>query len=196
MGNKEEKGGIIMAKIDIDKFVASVMDSTSGLTQHVCHCDLLNALKAQGLEYKNGEIIKTQRRVAAEAKEAIFDDEDEDERIRKAIINSVNYVDVSDALVATQQFFVDVSKGDMIAWLEKQGKPNKEYHRVPSTTLKRLYMNEAKYELLKSDIMEGIVGDFEKGTTHSYLTIKIPMLLCPSNCTKGDKVKLIIVRDE
>ena len=70
---------------------------------------------------------------------------------------------------------------------------NKEYHRVPSTTLKRLFMNEAKYELLKSDIMEGIVGDFEKGTTHSYLTIKIPMLLCPSNYAKGDKVKVIIV---
>ena len=73
---------------------------------------------------------------------------------------------------------------------------NKEYHKVPSTTLKRLYMNEAKYELLKSDIMEGIVGDFEKGTTHSYLTIKIPMLLCPSNCAKGDKVKLIIVMEK
>ena len=73
---------------------------------------------------------------------------------------------------------------------------NKEYHRVPSTTLKRLYMNEAKYELLKSDIIEGIVGDFEKGTTHNYLTIKIPMLLCPSNCAKGDKVKLIIIKEE
>ena len=76
------------------------------------------------------------------------------------------------------------------------GNNNKECHRVPSPTLKRLYMNEAKYELLKSDIMEGIVGDFEKGTTHNYLTIKIPMLLCPSNCAKGDKVKLIIIKEE
>ena len=49
---------------------------------------------------------------------------------------------------------------------------------------------------IKSDIMEGIVGDFEKGITHSYLTIKIPMLLCPSNCAKGDKVKIIIVMEE
>jgi hypothetical protein len=84
-------------------------------------------------------------------------------------------------------------------WQKKQivlNDNNKEYHRVHSTTLKRLYMNETKYELLKSDIIEGIVGDFEKGTTHNYLTIKIPMLLCPSNCAKGDKVKLIIIKEE
>ena len=112
--------------------------------------------------------------------------ESEDERIRKALVR-----------FHKSTIDIDGIKGaDILAWLEKQSNPNKEYHRVPSTILKRLYMNEAKYELLKSDIMEGIVGDFEKGTTHSYLTIKIPMLLCPSNCIKGDKVKLIIVREE
>ena len=112
--------------------------------------------------------------------------ESEDERIRKALVR-----------FHKSTIDIDGIKGaDILAWLEKQSNPNKEYHRVPSTILKRLYMNEAKYELLKSDIMEGIVGDFEKGTTHSYLTIKIPMLLCPSNCIKGDKVKLVIVREE
>lgn len=112
--------------------------------------------------------------------------ESEDDKIRNALIR-----------FHKSTIDVDGIKGEeVIDWLEKQGNPNKEYHRVPSTTLKRLYMNEAKYELLKSDIMEGIVGDFEKGTTYSYLTIKIPMLLCPSNCAKGDKVKLIIVREE
>ena len=114
--------------------------------------------------------------------------ESEDERIRKELIRETKG--------SEERLFEVITNEEFIAWLEKQGNPNKEYHRVPSTTLKRLYMNEAKYELLKSDIMEGIVGDFEKGTTHSYLTIKIPMLLCPSNCAKGDKVKLIIVREE
>ena len=116
--------------IDIDKFVASVMDSTSGLTQHVCHCDLLNALKAQGLEYKNGEIIKTQRRVAAEAKEALYTAEvetgdggikavvtkeisvkSEDEMIRKTIINALN----RDKSLTEDEAY------DCVAWLEKQG---------------------------------------------------------------------------
>lgn len=118
--------------------------------------------------------------------------ESEDERIRKRVLFSLQ----KDFMATKNSGCSTKDLEDCIAWLEKQGNLNKEYHRVPSTTLKRLYMNEAKYELLKSDIMEGIVGDFEKGTTHSYLTIKIPMLLCPSNCTKGDKVKLIIVREE
>ena len=114
--------------------------------------------------------------------------ESENEMIRKELIRETKG--------SEERLFEVITNEEFIAWLENQGNPNKEYHRVPSTTLKRLYMNEAKYELLKSDIMEGIVGDFEKGTTHSYLTIKIPMLSCPSNCAKGDKVKLIIVREE
>ena len=112
--------------------------------------------------------------------------ESEDERIKRNIIAALKGVG----------YYVWDLTNECFAWLEKLVNSNKGYHRVSSTTLKRLYMNEAKYELLKSDIMEGIVGDFEKGTTHSYLTIKIPMLLCPSNCAKGDKVKLIIVREE
>ena len=146
-----------------------------------------NALQAakHALDCEKQGLVTTDRvlieRMFPELKES------EDERIRKAILELVRQ---------SSEILDEQNQNNMIVWLEKQGNPNKEYHRVPSTTLKRLYMNEAKYELLKSDIMEGIVGDFEKGTTHSYLTIKIPMLLCPSNCTKGDKVKLIIVREE
>ena len=89
--------------------------------------------------------------------------------------------------------------------LEKQGEQkeqtllndnNKKYHRVPSTTLKRLYMNEVKYELLKEDITDGYIDTFVKEGSHNYLKIKIPMILCPTNCKKGDKVKLIIVKDK
>lgn len=131
---------------------------------------------------------------AQKAAEFVFPElkESKDERVKKRILLSLEK-----DLMATKNSGCDTQDLEQcIAWLEKQVNSNKGYHRVSSTTLKRLYMNEAKYELLKSDIMEGIVGDFEKGTTHSYLTIKIPMLLCPSNCAKGDKVKLIIVREE
>lgn len=117
----------------------------------------------------------------------------EDEKFRKYILKCCE--ETIQANDRGLELSMDTTK-KLKNWLEKQGNPNKKYHRVPSTTLKRLYMNNAKYELLKSDIMEGIVGDFEKETTHSYLTIKIPMLLCPSNCAKGDKVKLIIVMEE
>lgn len=59
--------------IDIEKFISSLIERSSGITQQIFHSDLLNALKEQGLEYKNGEIVKTQRKVAAEAKEALYD---------------------------------------------------------------------------------------------------------------------------
>ena len=58
--------------IDIEKFISSLIERSSGITQQIFHSDLLNALKEQGLEYKDGEIVKTQRRVAAEAKEALY----------------------------------------------------------------------------------------------------------------------------
>ena len=58
--------------IDIEKFTSSLIERSSGITQQIFHSDLLNALKEQGLEYKDGEIVKTQRRVAAEAKEALY----------------------------------------------------------------------------------------------------------------------------
>ena len=113
----------------------------------------------------------------------------EDERIRGAIIDHLK----------------DNNLTEWAAWLEKQGEQkeqtllndnNKKYHRVPSTTLKRLYMNEAKYELLKEDITDGYIDTFVKEGSHNYLKIKIPMILCPTNCKKGDKVKLIIVKDK
>ena len=100
--------------IDIDKFVVS-------LIKHYCEaydidrtfikCWFDDALEEQGLEYKNGEIVKTQRRVAAEAKEAIFNNEDE--RIRKRLL--------TDFSILGKEEWGGLKVKDICAWLEKQG---------------------------------------------------------------------------
>ena len=124
--------------------------------------------------------------------------ESEDERIRKELKRAIT-------VALDYSYFDNETADNCIAWLEKQGEQkeqtllndnNKKYHRVPSTTLKRLYMNEAKYELLKEDITDGYIDTFVKEGSHNYLKIKIPMILCPTNCKKGDKVKLIMVKDK
>lgn len=103
-----------MTMIDIEKFICSLIERSSGLTQQIFHSDLLNALKEQGLEYKNGEIVKTQRRVAAEAKEAIFDNEDE--RMKREAISIIqSYMNIRDE--AQDPCYTGEK---VIAWLEKQ----------------------------------------------------------------------------
>ena len=99
--------------INIEKFISSLIDRSSGITQQIFHSDLLNALKEQGLEYKNGEIVKSQRTIAAETKEAIFDDEDE--KIRKELIAFIKKRDRSGC---------DYDYDKWIAWLEKQKDTN------------------------------------------------------------------------
>lgn len=74
-----------MALIDLDKFVASFITEMKECSQMrnfsipVC---IKKALEDQGLEYKDGEIVKTQRRVSTEAKENGYG-ESEDEEIVK-----------------------------------------------------------------------------------------------------------------
>lgn len=73
------------------------------------------ALEEQGLEYKDGEIVKSQRRVSAEAKENGYG-ESEDERVRKEIIAILQY--------KYKNFSKDpkyCNAPQWIAWLEKQG---------------------------------------------------------------------------
>ena len=129
--------------------------------------------------------------------EVIFPElaESEDERIRESLLEYLH-------TLPNHYAHSGVCAPEWIDWLEKQGEQtllndnNKKYHRVSSTTLKRLYMNEAKYELLKEDITDGYIDTFVKEGSHNYLKIKIPMILCPTNCKKGDKVKLIIVKEK
>lgn len=47
-----------MSKIDIDKFIASMINQHIGMTGKEVIIDTINtALKEQGLEFKNGEIV-------------------------------------------------------------------------------------------------------------------------------------------
>ena len=151
------------------------------------------ALESATIAYKDEDrhLKATLERIFPELK-----GESEDERISKEIIKYLEQT------VPHNHRDEVLKSKEWIAWLEKQGEQtllndnNKKYHRVSSTTLKRLYMNEAKYELLKEDITDGYIDTFVKEGSHNYLKIKIPMILCPTNCKKGDKVKLIIVKEE
>lgn len=74
-----------MALINLDKFVASFITEMKECSQmrnfSIPRC-IKKALQDQGLEYKGGEIVKTQRRASAEAKELGYG-ESEDEKIVK-----------------------------------------------------------------------------------------------------------------
>ena len=69
-----------MALIDLDKFVASFITEIKKnhmvITYNIPSC-IKKALEDQGLEYKGGEIVKSQRRVSAEAKENGYGEPDE-----------------------------------------------------------------------------------------------------------------------
>lgn len=99
--------------IDVDKFVASIIKhycEAHSIDRISTRCWFDDVLEEQGLEYKDWEIVKTQRRIAAEAKETIFDDEDE--KIRKELI------DYHRSMAAASDDYVHEV---WIAWLEKQG---------------------------------------------------------------------------
>ena len=80
-----------MALIDFDKFIASFITEMKECSQmrnfSIPRC-IKKALIDQGLEYKDGEIVKTQCKVSAEAKEAGYG-ESEDEKVINEIINTV-----------------------------------------------------------------------------------------------------------
>ena len=107
-----------MALIDFDKFLASFITEIKKnhmvITYNIPSC-IKKALEDQGLEYKGGEIVKSQRRVSAEAKENGYD-ESEDEKIRKKLIHLVNKSNEYGGY-ALHKWEAD----EMLAWLEKQG---------------------------------------------------------------------------
>lgn len=70
----------IMTLIDFDKFLASFITEMRECSQmrnfSIPRC-IKKALEDQGLEYKDGEIVKSQRIVSAEAKENGYGESDE-----------------------------------------------------------------------------------------------------------------------
>ena len=96
---------------------------------------------------------------------------------------------------------VEISKNDFKAgaeWQKRQilGDDNKQYHRLRHETLKRLYENEAKLELMLDNSLEGYIEKYEQIGGHNYLSLKIPMLSKPDDCKDGDKIKLIILKEK
>ena len=85
---------------------------------------------------------------------------------------------------------------EMANWQKEQilGDDNKQYHRLRHETLKRLYENEAKLELMLDNALEGYIEKYEQIGGHNYLSLKIPMLSKPDDCKDGDKIKLIILQ--
>ena len=117
-----------MALIDLDKFVASFITEIKKnhmvITYNIPSC-IKKALEDQGLEYKGGEIVKISTK-------------SEDERIRKALIDGFsNYYSAFST-------FGKIKVENILAWLEKQGKPkfkigdiisnNKVIYRVDGIT--------------------------------------------------------------
>ena len=91
------------AKIDLDKFVLSLMKryyEKIHIDPTTTKCWLDSVLEDQNLEYKDEKIIETPQ-------------ESEDERVRKAIISYIDY----EAQRGGEWFGVKVD--DIIAWLEK-----------------------------------------------------------------------------
>ena len=114
-----------MALIDFDKFLASFITEMRECSQmrnfSIPRC-IKKALDDQGLDYKGGEIIKTQRRISAEAKEVGYD-KSEEERIRKSLIRLVHLYGGEFGMIDA-----NTSVEKALTWLEKQADVNlKEY---------------------------------------------------------------------
>lgn len=137
-----------MALIDIDKFVASIMYRWNNPEMKTIFNDMKYSLIDQGLEYKDNKIVKTQRTVSAEAKEAGYG-ESEDEQIRKEII-----------MIFKGQipFTSEEEAKTYIAWLEKQKVTDEEiiFRPVIGTDIRIA----AKQALEKIDIGKKVVLAF------------------------------------
>lgn len=96
-----------MSKIDIDKFVASILGDTESDFFSLDSDDIRNALADQHLEYKDGQIKPVEK------------SQSEDERIRKALIEYFNeQCDMSD--------WNGIYGYQVVAWLERQVPIDKE----------------------------------------------------------------------
>ena len=111
--------------VNFDKFLASFITEMKKYQPVTCYnlpgC-IKKALEDQGLEYKDGEIVKTQRKVSAEAKENDYS-ESEEERIRKSLIRLVHLYGGEFGMIDA-----NTSVEKALTWLEKQADVNlKEY---------------------------------------------------------------------
>ena len=99
-----------MALIDLDNFVASFITAMKEYNPRIMSIPacIKEALYKQGLTYHDGQIVKNQIRISAEAKETGYS-ESEDEKIRKEIRQLIQ--GMHDA---------DPRKERWLAWLEKQ----------------------------------------------------------------------------
>ena len=87
-----------MSKIDIDKFVATLLKYSQRHGDGIWIQDVEIALAAQGLKYEDEEIVENQRQILAEAKEARLPDspfatftiEEFDAEIRKAKLQVID----------------------------------------------------------------------------------------------------------
>lgn len=121
-------------KIDLDKFVADFM-SNCNVCSGTLHNVIENALKAQGLEYKDGEIVEISPKkdicsdcvnvkgcvtcVDGDMKETLKQDS-EDEKIRKNIIGHFKY-EVEELTQKGEEFEAEIEElSKYITWLEKQ----------------------------------------------------------------------------
>jgi hypothetical protein len=100
-----------MEQVNFEKFIVSFIEATQERPRTIVSIPacIKKALKDQGLEYKDGEIVKNQDRIAAEL---------EDEKIRKELIDYINRLTVTPSNIDKYNTW--------IAWLEKQGQV-KEY---------------------------------------------------------------------
>lgn len=118
-----------MGTIDFDKFLASfitAMKECSRMKTFSIPVCIKKALEEQGLEYKEGEIVKSQRRVSAEAKENGYS-ESEDERIRKTLIENFKFFGGDFLETSKWGKDDDLLVTDIIAWLERQGRKPAEW---------------------------------------------------------------------
>ena len=104
-----------MTLIDLDKFIASFITAMKEYNPRIMSIPacIKEALYKQGLTYHDGQIVKNQIRISAEAKETGYS-ESEDEKIRKEIKQLIQ--GMHDA---------DPRKERWLTWLEKQGDINR-----------------------------------------------------------------------
>ena len=103
--------------INFDKFLVSFINEMKKYQPVTCYnfpgC-VKKALEDQGLAYKDGEIVKTQRRISAEAKENGYG-ELEDEKIRTALIHFF-----SNSENTSFEYWEGIPKKEVLTWLEQQ----------------------------------------------------------------------------
>ena len=91
------------AKIDLEKFICSMLNDSKTNAGYVHTKSIERALKEQGMEYKDGKIVEIEQ-------------ESEDEKIRKELIEHIK-ANCETGFILFQKFSPD----DILAWLEKQG---------------------------------------------------------------------------